>query len=69
MNRENINFLRSLDPEGCDGTLQSVLLDEGITTKPFDAVAMHLLKQLKLEKDFLIRDNIRLSKELNKENS
>lgn len=65
MNRGNIAFLRSLDPLGLDGTIQSVLVDEDITTKSFEAVAMHLLKQLKKEKEHLVLDNIRLSKELN----
>lgn len=64
MNREQIEFIKSLDKEQMDGTIQSVLLSEGLTIKSFDAVCRHLLVNLKAEKDYLIRDNIKLSKEL-----
>lgn len=65
MTREQIEFLKSLDKEQMDGTIQSVLLSEGLTTKSFESVCKHLLLNLKAEKDHLIQDNIRLSKELN----
>lgn len=61
MTKDQIEFLQSLDPTGCDGTIQSVLMCDNLQIMNFTTVLMHIIKQLKNEKDSLIKDNIRLS--------
>ena len=61
MTKDQIEFLQSLDKEGMDGTIQSVLMSDNLQVMNFTTVLMHIVKQLKNEKDSLIKDNIRLS--------
>lgn len=60
MTKEQIAFLKSLDPNGNDGTIQSMLLNPNITAEPFDQVAKALLLQLMIEKNFLVKQNIQV---------
>jgi len=67
MKKEQIEFLKSLDPDGIDGTIQSVLMREDLDQCPFENALMFLLKQTMAEKSFLIKQNIELSNGLFKE--
>lgn len=62
MNRDEIEFLRSLDKDGVDGTIQTFLLNPDLSRMPFVQVAKTLLTQLYKEKHHLVEDNIRLCK-------
>lgn len=64
MTRDEIEFLRSLDKDGVDGTIQAMILDPNITKAPFNSVARILLTQLVKEKHHLVKDNINLSKKV-----
>lgn len=61
MTKDQIEFLQSLDKEGMDGTIQTVLMSDNLQVVSFVSVLTHLVKQLKAEKDSLIKDNIKLS--------
>lgn len=61
MKQEDIYFLKCLDPEGMDGTIQAILLDEYIMESPTLSVMRHLVKSLYYEKRALVEDNKRLS--------
>ena len=65
MNRQQIDFIKALDPRGLDGTIQNILLQKELHTVPFDKVCMLLLSQFVKEKQSLVIDNIRLTKMLN----
>lgn len=60
MKKEQIAFLKSLDPDGKDGTIQAMLMNPNITAEPFDQVAKALLLQLMIEKNFLVKQNIQV---------
>lgn len=65
MNRQQIDFLKALDPQGLDGTIQNILLQKELHSVPFEKVCMVLLTQFTKEKQSLVIDNIRLTKMLN----
>lgn len=65
MNRQQIDFLKALDPQGLDGTIQNILLQKELHSVPFEKVCMVLLTQFIKEKQSLVIDNIRLTKMLN----
>lgn len=67
MTPKQIEFLKSLDKGGCDGTIQSILLGKDLNTIPYQSVLEFVLTQIKKEKDLLVQDNIRLSKEINQQ--
>ena len=70
MTNDEIKFIRDLDPEGVDGTIQSLLM--GNLTKsgvdlenyPYVKVLVHLVKTLKQEKEALVKDNLSLSSQV-----
>jgi len=61
MKLDEILFLKSLDPDEVDGTIQSVLMREDLAQVPFVHALKFLVKSLKDEKDSLVEDNVRLS--------
>lgn len=61
MNKQQIDFLRSLPDVDADGTVQMFLLHDEINHLPFEKVAMKLIASLYNEKHALIKDNIYLS--------
>lgn len=61
MNTKQIEFLKSLDPNGIDGTIQIFLMQKNLNEIPFEAVAKEIMKNLVNEKRFLVSQNIRLS--------
>lgn len=64
MNRQEIEFIRGLDPQRVDGTVQAVLMMENVTAMPFNKACEILLTQLVKEKQFLVKNNIDLSTRL-----
>lgn len=64
MTKEQIDFLKSLDPNQTDGTFQSIFMQEDLSAVPFEKLARKLISALKHEKDFLVADNINLSRRL-----
>lgn len=61
MNKEQEEFFRSLDEEGLDGTVQSLLLNDNLEAVPFEKAAKFLITRLFEEKQALVQDNIKLS--------
>lgn len=61
MNKEQIDFIRSLDPDGIDGTIQIFLMQKNLNEIPFEAVAKEIMKNLVNEKRFLMIQNTQLS--------
>lgn len=66
MTHEQIKFLKSLDIEGTSGTIQSILMRDDLRTISYTKTLEFLIKTLKLERDKLVMDNIRLTKEFMK---
>lgn len=66
MTHEQIKFLKSLDIEGTSGTIQSILMRDDLRTISYTKTLEFLIKTLKLERDKLVLDNIRLTKEFMK---
>lgn len=62
MNEEQINRISALDTERMDGTIQSFLLLPDLENIPFETFAINLIERLYNEKRVLVKDNIRLSK-------
>lgn len=61
MNTKQIEFLKSLDPDGIDGTIQIFLMQKNLNEIPFETVAKEIMKNLVNEKRFLMIQNTRLS--------
>lgn len=64
MNHIDLEFIKSLDPHKMDGTVQAMVMTiehQGVDSVSFENILKILIKQLKSEKDNLIRDNIALS--------
>lgn len=68
MNIEQITFIKNLDPDGCYGTLQSVLFDGNLSRIPFENVAKHLLTAMNGDRKYLIEENQRMMKILMRHN-
>lgn len=60
MTKDEITFLKQLDPKGLDGTIQSILLSEQgkLESVPFNVLAKKLIQQLFNEKWTLIRERM-----------
>lgn len=66
MNLTHVAKLMQLDPEGVDGTLQSLLMDcKNFDETSFEDFLYRAVGAMMRDKQGLIKDNIRLSKELN----
>lgn len=63
--KDGIQFLKSLDPDGLDGTIQIFIMTMQSQGVPLSQVYKKLLSQLSSEKRSLAEDNIRLSKLVN----
>lgn len=61
MDNNKIQFIKDLDPEGIDGTIQSVLMRNDLHQIPYVNALEFLVKALNNDKNTLIKDNIRLS--------
>lgn len=59
MKPEQIEFLKSLDPKGEYGTLQSVLMQDSLNQVPFDNACKHLLKIMMSERQILLKENLK----------
>lgn len=68
MNTTQINWLKSLDPEGMDGSLQNVLIRSDLQSIPFDKVAQVLIVSLMNDKASLRQENCKMSSILKKHN-
>ena len=64
MNKQQIDKLKALDPTGCNGTVQTVLLRADINEVQFSDACFWLLKQTLIEKEAVTFENKRLSKVL-----
>lgn len=66
MTPNHIEFLKSLDPNGCYGTLASVLLSSDLSKTPFENVVKYLLTCMMDERKTLMQENERMRKALQK---
>ena len=64
MTKDQFEFIKSLDKSSMDGTIQSVLIREGLHEVPYVKVLEFLVSTLKSEKDFLVKQNITLSNQV-----
>lgn len=64
MKPQEINKLTTLDPTGCNGTVQSVLLDPNINQASYPEVLYYLLSKTIEEKGYLERVNNRMTNTL-----
>lgn len=62
MKKEQIDFIRSLDQNGTDGTIQSVLLRGDLAHCKFEATLCFLVQGLKADKDTLYKENMLMRK-------
>ena len=65
MTKDQINAIKALDINSQDGTIQSVLIGDNLHEIPYVKVLEFLVSTLKKEKDFLVEQNIQLSKGIN----
>lgn len=68
MNLQQIEFLKSLDPDQTYGTVQRVLMEDNLSVIPFENVARYLLTCMKDERMTLMQENTRMRKALQKHN-
>lgn len=61
MKQEAIDFLKSLDPDGMNGTIQSVLMNPNLGSAGFEQVLKMLLVQTLQEKEALIGLNMKMT--------
>lgn len=64
MKHQEIEFIKSLDPEEIDGTIQSILMREDLQYVPFIEILKFLVKAQVGEKLFLVKQNISLWDEI-----
>lgn len=62
MKKEQIDFIKSLDPDNLDGSIQAVLLRDDLGMCRYEATLEFLIKCLKADKDSLYRDYLLLTK-------
>lgn len=60
MTEDQINFFKTLDPDGLDGTIQSVLLNENLKFANFEAILKMLICCILSEKRFLAKTKYRV---------
>ena len=65
MDKEQIDFIKSLDPKGVSGTIQSVVMSSNIEKLPYVKALEFILKATLMEKERLIEDNKQLSIKVN----
>jgi hypothetical protein len=66
MEQAQIDFLRSLDPQGLDGTVQSFLMNyPSLPSSSFEDVAKRLLQALVRDKMSLVRNNVEAWRKVN----
>lgn len=68
MTPTQIERLKLLDPDGANGTIQSVLLRDDLNTQSSENTLYWLLKMTLLEKDTLMKENKKYFKVLKKNN-
>lgn len=68
MTPTQIERLKLLDPDGVNGTIQSVLLRDDLHTQSSENTLYWLLKMTLLEKETLIKENRKYFKVLKKHN-
>lgn len=66
MNKDQINKLKALDPQGINGTIQNVLLRDDIDKLQFSDACWWLLNRVLEEKQATSQENEKLSKILKK---
>ena len=66
MNLNQIEFLKSLDPNQEYGTIQRVLMEENLSIIPFENVAKYLISTMMDERNLLVKENTLMQKELQK---
>ena len=62
MNKPQIDFIASLDPDNLDGSVQSILQRNDLSMCRYEATLEFLIKCLKADKDSLYRDYLLLTK-------
>lgn len=68
MNQLQIDKLKSLDKDGCDGSIQQVLLRNDLAKIPFADACFHIAQCLKNDKTTLTDENKKLVAILKKHN-
>lgn len=68
MNATQIDKLKSLDKDGCDGSIQQVLLRNDLAQIPFADACFHVAQCLKNDKITLTEENKKLVAILKKHN-
>lgn len=68
MKPSQIEFLKKLDPDKQNGTIQSVLLDKDVEKFDFVTVLQHLLSLTVGEKYALMKENRKMKEVLKKHN-
>jgi len=68
MNQYQIDKIKALDPNECDGSIQQVLLRDDLNQIPFSDACYHIAKCLKNDKTSLQLENKKLVGVLKKHN-
>lgn len=68
MNQHQIDKIKALDKDGCDGSVQQVLLREDLAQIPFADACFHIARCLKNDKTALAEENKKLVTILKKHN-
>ena len=66
MNQTQIDKIKSLDKDGCDGSIQQVLLRKDLSKVPYGDACFHIAQCLKGDKTALAEENRKLSAILKK---
>jgi hypothetical protein len=65
MNKAQSDFVLSLDPEGLDGTIQSMIMCQNLQEVSFEQFMKVLVRRVLAEKQFLVQDNVRAWRKVN----
>lgn len=68
MNKDEINLIKKLDPEGINGTIQSLLLRDDLNTVVFKEALVYLLRNTLNERQAYMDENKKLTEILKKHN-
>lgn len=66
MKPDQINWVKNLDPQGLDGTIQGLLFEPNLDRIPFEAFLKALVIRLKADKEAALQDNKKLANVLKK---
>ena len=66
MNKDQVALIKKLDPNGLDGSIQSLLLRSDLATIPFEKALSFLVQALMNDKTMLANENRKMSAILRK---